>query len=72
MPFAARLLQCLITLHGAFPAGTSYCKLHSEHRKSHCHEEDEIEQYKQTAAVLTCDIRETPDVSDADGTAGTD
>ena len=69
VPLLARLFQCLISAHRALAGGAAHRKFHSHDGQTQNDQEDQIKQYECAAAVLSGDIREFPDVSDADGTA---
>ena len=71
VPAAALGLQRLITLHRALAASTANCQLHGQHRHTHDGQEQQVEQHKHTAAILTRHVGEFPHVADADGAAGT-
>ena len=69
VPLRALGLQRFISKHSAFFAGASDGKLHRQNRNAHDQQADQIDQHEQTAAIQTGDIRETPDIADADGAA---
>ena len=69
MPLGAGLFQGLVGQHGALASGAAHCQFHGQHGDAHGQQTDQIEQHKITAAVFTGDVRETPDVADADGAA---
>ena len=69
VPLLARLFQCLISAHRALTGGAAHRKFHSHDGQAQNDQEDQIKQYECAAAALSGDIREFPDVSDADGTA---
>ena len=70
MPLAVGLLQGLIAQDCALAAGATNRQLHGQHGKAHNHQENEIQQHKQAAAVLSGHIGEPPDVANADGASG--
>ena len=72
MPLTSLRFQCLIGAHGTLMRCPSDGELHREHRDPHDDQKNQIEQYEDTAAVLSDEIRKLPYVSDADGTSGTD
>ena len=69
MPLLARLFQHLIGTHRAFAAGTAHSKFHGHNGQTQNDQEQQVKQYKGTAAALTCHIRKFPHVANADGTA---
>ena len=69
VPLLPRLFQRLIRPHRTFAGGTSHGKFHGHDRQTQNDQKDQVEQYKSTAAALTCNIRKLPHVADADGTA---
>ena len=71
MPFALWFLKLLICKNRTLPAASSDCKLHSQNRKSHCHKEQQIEQYKDTTAIFSYYIWESPYISNSDRTSRT-
>ncbi len=72
VPQCSRLLQGLVRRHGALLTPAAHGKLHGHHRDAHEHQEYQIKEYKDSAAVFAGDIGELPHIPDADGTAGTD
>src|SRR5699024_8383590 len=72
MPFLPRFFQLLTGFHSASAAGSSHGKLHGQNGDSQNDQEEYVEQHKKPSAVLTSDVRKTPDISDADGAAGGD
>ena len=72
MPLAAPGLQRLIGAARRAAARTAHGQLHGQYGNSHTQQEQEVEQHKYTASIFSGHIRETPYVSDADGTAGAD
>ena len=72
VPLAARWLQRLVRATRRAVARTADRQLHREHRQTHKHQKNQVEQHKNAAAVLPCDGREAPHVANADGTARAD
>ena len=52
-------------------AGSADCQLHKHYRKTENCQEKEIKQDKKSAAVLSGNIRKSPDIAQTDGTSGT-
>ena len=50
--------------------GASHGKFHDEHGKAHKNQEKQIDHKKNSAAIFTGDVGETPYVAKADGTTG--
>ena len=69
VPLAAFGFQRTVGCARAAMARTANSQLHGKHRCSHQNQEQQVEQHKYAAAVLAGDIREAPDVADADGAA---
>ena len=72
VPLAALWFQRLVGAAGGTVPGAADGQLHGQDRQAHQHQENQVEQDKDTAAVLACDGGEAPDVADADGTARAD
>ena len=72
VPGGPRLLQSLVSRHGALLAPAAHGQLHGHHRDAHEHQEGQVKEYKHRAAILAGDVWELPHIPDADGTAGTD
>ena len=70
MPFGLGLFQRPIGKHCALAAGTANGQLHGQDRKTHEYQKNQIQQHKQTAAILPDHIGETPDITDANGASG--
>ena len=66
MPLALRLFKRLVAADRTLTACASDGKLHRKHRYSHYQKEQQIEEHEHSAAVLTGNVGELPDVSDAD------
>ena len=69
MPFTARLFQRPIRTDRALSSRTSHRKLHREDRNAHTQQEQQIEQDKHAAAILSRYIRKPPHISNSDRTA---
>ena len=70
--FWTRFFQFVISADRTFAAGASDGQFHSQNRDGQDNQKDQVEKHEYAAAVVSGDIRKTPDVADADGTAGSD
>ena len=70
-PLAAGL-QCLVHFNRALLCGTTHGKLHGHNRQTQQNQESQIDQHENSAAILSGDVGEFPNIADADGTAGTE
>ena len=72
VPFLAGFFKVFVRQDGTLFAGAAHGQLHRQHRHAHDEQADQIDEDEKAAAVLAGDIREAPDVADADGAAGAD
>ena len=72
MPLTALRLQRLVRGACCAAARPADCQLHRQHRQPHKHQKKQVEQHKDTAAVLARDGGKPPDIADADRAAGAD
>ena len=72
VPFLAGLFEIFVRQYGALFARAAHGQLHRQHRHAHHEQADQIDEDEKAAAVFAGDIREAPDVADADGAAGAD
>ena len=70
MPFAPGGFKSFVAENGALPARAADGQLHRHYGNTHNDEEQQIKEDKIAAAVLSGEIGELPDVSDADGASG--
>ena len=70
VPFAPGGFKSFVAENGALPARAADGQLHRHHGNTHNDEEQQIKEDKIPAAVLSGEIGELPDVSDADGASG--
>ena len=68
MPSAARRRR--VGRQDAFPCGAAHSVFHGHHQHAENHKKHKVNQDEESSAVLSHHVRKTPDVSDADGTAG--
>ena len=72
IPFAPLGGQRMIDANRALSAGTAQGKFNGHNGDSHDQQEKQIEQDKRAASILSYHVRKLPDISDPDGTAGTE
>ena len=72
VPFLAGLFEIFVRQDGTLFASAAHGQLHRQHRHAHDEQADQIDEDEKAAAVFAGDIREAPDVADADGAAGAD
>jgi len=72
MPFRSFRLQDIERHRSAAHARAADGKLGDHDGQAENGEEDEIDQHERRAAIHSRDVREAPDVAEADGAAGRD
>ena len=72
MPFCSPGFHLLVHVDRALMRRSAHCKLHAHGRESQNCEEEEIDQHKSAAAILSAQIRKSPYIADADRTACAD
>ena len=70
VPFGAFGLKEMEASGSGFAACAADCKFHNHDGQSQDYQEQKIDQYEGSTAVLACDVREAPYITDADGAAG--
>ena len=69
MPFGTLGLKRVVAAGNALLAGATGGELHYQDRQAKDEKEHQVHEDERTAAVLTRDIGETPDIAQADGAA---
>ena len=70
VPLAALRFQRFVSLYCTFSPCTSHSQFHGKDRNAHDQQKEQIEQYKNAAAVFAGNVRKTPYIANADGTSG--